>query len=712
MDSPKLLIVEDEAIIAHDIRNTLEQGGYTVTGIAATGEEAIKKAAAARPDLVLMDILLQGDIDGVTTATMIRERLSIPVVYLTAHSDRHTTERAKMSEPYGFILKPVETETLFLTIDLAIHRHRADVMVRESERRYRSLADNMLDMVNQVDTAGRFMYLSPSVKTIMGYEPEEMIGKSVFDYIHPDDRDRLRLEFEEAQKSKRSAGIEFRCRHAMGHYLWMEGRGNNMYDRSGRLTGRIYGTRDITERKHMEHDLRASEMRYRELFDNANDIIYTHDLDGNFTSFNRKAIDISGYTREEGLKMNFRQILPPEYEPVAWSALRSMLKGEAVPAYTLEIITREGRRVWLELSARLLYEDGVPVEVQGIARDITGQRRMSEALRLSEEKFSRAFHSGPGAITLTSLGDARFVEVNESFISQIGYSREELIGRTVSDIHLLENPADEEVISGELMKNGRIRGMELPFRTKSGRILIGLFSADIITIENNSFVLTMVLDITDRKRAEEQIKSALAEKELLMKEVLHRVKNNMSVIHGLLGFQTQYMKDPMALSVFEESRNRIITMMKVNEMMYHSGDFTRVDLNRYISDLTTSLFNSYNIHPDRVTLDLKVDPVPIDIKTAVPCGLIINELISNSLKHAFPGSRQGAIKVSFDREEGPGNGFSYRLAICDDGIGIPQELDWRNAGSMGMNLVTLLVDQLEGSISLCREGGTGFEIRF
>jgi two-component sensor histidine kinase len=215
-------------------------------------------------------------------------------------------------------------------------------------------------------------------------------------------------------------------------------------------------------------------------------------------------------------------------------------------------------------------------------------------------------------------------------------------------------------------------------------------------------------DITERKRVEDQARVSLKEKEVLLKEIHHRVKNNLAVVQSLLNLQAGKIKDPQAQEAFKESRDRIRSMALVHEKLYQSPDLAHIDMADYLRDLSTRLFYSSQVSPDKVKLKLEMEGVQIGIDTAVPMGLILNELISNALKHAFPGGREGKIRVGLARVDGG----MIRLTVENNGIGFPEEVDFRKAESMGFQVVTALVEQLGGTIEMKRDKGTVFTITF
>jgi two-component sensor histidine kinase len=218
-----------------------------------------------------------------------------------------------------------------------------------------------------------------------------------------------------------------------------------------------------------------------------------------------------------------------------------------------------------------------------------------------------------------------------------------------------------------------------------------------------------VQDVTEPKRTEEQIKAQLREKEVLLQEIHHRVKNNLQIISSLLRLQSRKIKGKQALQAFESSCNRVKSMVLIHERLYQSKDFARVDFAEYVHGLTNHLFSLFQMKPGAVKLDINIKDIFLDLNTAIPCGLIVNELVSNSLKHAFPDGRKGKVKIVMK----PLNKNEVELTASDNGIGIPDEVDFRETKSLGLHLVSILAeDQLRGKIKLDKTKGTRFEIKF
>jgi two-component sensor histidine kinase len=237
--------------------------------------------------------------------------------------------------------------------------------------------------------------------------------------------------------------------------------------------------------------------------------------------------------------------------------------------------------------------------------------------------------------------------------------------------------------------------------------------SQVVAVHKNSdgaveFLSTIARDISERKRAEEQIKSSLREKEVLLQEIHHRVNNNLQIISSLLNLQSQSVQDQAERAIFQESQDRVRSMALVHEQLYRSKDLASIEASEYLQAVTANLFRSYCVNPSLIKLRVEMDQLKLGIKTAIPCGLLINELVSNALKHAFPNDRAGEVRVELrSLQDG-----QFLLRVSDDGIGLPQGLDMHRTQSLGLRLINTLSKQLGGSVQLGPGPGTTLEVRF
>jgi len=370
---------------------------------------------------------------------------------------------------------------------------------------------------------------------------------------------------------------------------------------------------------------------------------------------------------------------------------------------------KDGTDLWAIVSTNPIFNDkGQYVGALGMITDITERKKVENALHASEEKFAKAFRSSPQALTITGLNDGRFIEVNDSFTGALGYSREEAIAHTTLELGIWITDEDRKRFVGALNKDGFVRNAELDLKTKMGNIASMLISAELIDVAGKKCMLSTFYDITQRKLAEEKIKRSLEEKEVLLREIHHRVKNNMQIVSSLLILQSENIEEKKYKDVFIESQNRILSMALIHEKLYQSRNLAQIDFKEYIDGIVSNIFESHGKNSN-IRIDNMVENVPIKIDYAIPCGLIINELVTNSLKYAFPERRQGKIQISVKSKDTN----MIQISISDDGIGIPKDMDIRNTKSLGLHLVTALAEhQLNGEIILNRERGTEFQINF
>jgi two-component sensor histidine kinase len=263
----------------------------------------------------------------------------------------------------------------------------------------------------------------------------------------------------------------------------------------------------------------------------------------------------------------------------------------------------------------------------------------------------------------------------------------------------------ERVIGAISVQSTQREGLFEPTQVR----LLQAIAANVGTaIENARLYAAAQQEVRIRKQAEQEIKQSLKEKEILLKEIHHRVKNNLQIISSLLNLQAQQIKDRATWEVFRESQARVRSMALIHEKLYQSKDLARVDFDGYVRDLMVYLFRSYGTNLDLVHVEIDAQGVSLSVDTAIPCGLIISELVTNAIKYAFPDGRKGNICV----DVGPEDDGHLALRVADNGVGLPLDLDWRHAESLGLQLVSTLAAQLHGQIEVHSNGGTEFKITF
>jgi PAS domain S-box-containing protein len=404
----------------------------------------------------------------------------------------------------------------------------------------------------------------------------------------------------------------------------------------------------------------------------------------------------------------------PESRSVYENALNAYFEGRK-PRYELEyqIKTKTGEWKWIWAAGECVeYTDnGKPKRFLGTHLDITERKLAEEALKESEEKFGNIFKNDGIGKSVTMLDGT--MNVNPAFCQMLGYTMEELTHEKWQNI---THPDDIELSENQLkqLRSGEKKSVRFIKRylKKDGSIIW----ADTNVVlqkgrrDNPLYYITSIMDITERKRTEEEIQASLQEKELLLREIHHRVKNNMQVISGLLDLQASLSGNPELIEMLNESQNQIRSMALVHEKLYGSKDFSRIDLAGYVRSLSQDLFHSYKINPKKIDLTIQTDgDVYVDINKAIPCGLILNELISNALKHAFSGDRHGELQIIIHETKNT----EIKIVVRDNGFGLPDDVDIHQPRTVGLHLVNGLVkNQLDGQIEVRRDNGTEIRITF
>jgi PAS domain S-box-containing protein len=338
------------------------------------------------------------------------------------------------------------------------------------------------------------------------------------------------------------------------------------------------------------------------------------------------------------------------------------------------------------------------------------RREAQETLRASEERFAGAFEHAPIGVALVSP-DGRFLKVNHALCDLVGYPEAELLARTFQDItHPDDLDADLENVRQLLSGRTRSYRMEKRYVHASGRLVTILLSVSLVRTPGGDpeYLIAQIQDISDQKRAQAEIEGALREKQALLREVHHRVKNNLQVITSLLRLESSRREDPGTRLVLREMQGRILSMALLHETLYRTGDFGEIDLASYLKNLAEQLFRAQGSSTGSVSLRIDVTHVSVPIDQAIPCGLIANEMLTNSLKHGFAEGEKGEVTLTL-RPEGDSE---VHLSVRDNGVGLPKDFETRRARSLGMQLIADLARQLGGRVDIGAGQGAAFTVTF
>jgi len=386
----------------------------------------------------------------------------------------------------------------------------------ESEKRLQVLLRNSSDIQVILDENGVEQYISESVEAITGYPPDHFVGKSGFEFIHPDDAASTLKALE--QLSKGNSGFvraDYRHRARDGSWVHLEAVGKNLLH-DPLIQGIVLNVRDITEQKQAEKALRESEKRYRTILESIEDGYFEVDIAGNYTFFNSAMCRMSGYSRDEMMGMSYRRYTDRENAGTVFRGFNEVYRtGKPIKGIAWKLIRKDGSEVFVETSVSLMRDsENQPAGFRGIARDVTLGKQAQECLRESEEKYRTTFQGSPDSITITRMEDGRYLEVNDGFCNITGYTREEVIGKTPGDVNLIVHPENRAAFVRRLREKGEVDGFEMQYRAKDGTIFDTLFAARPLRYANEDCLVAVVKDIT-------QIKRTAREKARLERQLQH-----------------------------------------------------------------------------------------------------------------------------------------------------------------------------------------------
>ncbi len=369
----KILVVEDEVIVGSDIKQVLEYRGYQVPEIISSGEEALEKIKEIKPDLVLLDIKLAGKMDGIETAQRIRSQNDIPIVYLTALGDDKTFQRAKQTDPFGYIYKPAEEKDLIATVETALYKHSIQKKLLESEKKFRNLFEMSKEAIYISSIDPKIEDTNPAFLEMFGYSSDE-IKKIDERELYHDPKDRLRIK-----NSIESRGFikdfPLKMKTKQGSFLDCLVTATCRKDTSDNLSGYQGIIRDVTEEKRMQKKLKESEKKYRDLFEYSNDAVFLMSPEGEQVDFNRKAAELVGYSEEELKGIPFTELIAESERKDAQSKLEEIKRKKTIPVYRRTVKKKDGTKLQVEINLSLISDsEGNPFLIQSIVRDISEQR--------------------------------------------------------------------------------------------------------------------------------------------------------------------------------------------------------------------------------------------------------------------------------------------------------------------------------------------------
>ena len=705
-----ILLVEDQAIIALDEARKIESFGYRVS-IANTGEEAEKMILTGEDvHLVLMDIDLGSGIDGTETARRILQKKEIPIVFLTSHAEKEYVEKVKQITRYGYVLKNSGDFVLQSSIEMAFQLFDAYKTAKKHEQESRK-NQAFLEKIFEIlpiglwiaDKNGKLQRGNPAGVEIWGAEPK--VGQEEYklfkarrypslEELKPEDwalahsinegvtvRDEL-LEID-AFDGKKKIILNYTA---------------PVFDENNAIQGAVIINQDITSRKLFEDYLIESEHKYRLIFNNAPLGLLRFDNNGVITECNDVFVGIIGSTREKLIGLNMLNL--PDTRVTA--SIQQMFEEKKTTSIeiTYSSVTADKVTPIRIICAPVILDEG---DLNGgvmIIEDITERKETEDRLRQSEERYRRildeiedGYYEVDLAGNLTLFNDAvpRILEYKPENLFDINY-REYTDRENYKQIYEKFN---------ETFRTGKAaRGFSWEVITSEGRKKFIEVSVSLITDKhgNPAGFRGIARDVTERIEAEKEIRLLLSEKEKLLNELQHRVKNSMQMMSSLVNLEYGRSKSGETKSVLETLRGQIQSMTNLYTLLYNTSSVTMVNLNQYLSSIIDFIKNSYGTDSSKIIFRENYDSIKFKARDAAPLGLILNELVTNSLKHAFTEEESGIVDISLVKEND-----TILLSVSDNGLSLPGNFDPHSSPGTGMQLVSMLSKQLHGTFTVLQD---------
>ena len=619
----------------------------------------------------------------------------------------------------------------------------------ESEEKYRDLFENATHIIQSVDKKGNIVYVNKAWKKTLGYSDKEIEKMNIFDIIHPDCIDKCKQIFSEVIKSKEGEikHISYDFKTKTGNKITVEGNVGVKYK-----NGKPDSTRAILRNVTDEIWDKLLQAVYNNVAKIISEKVNPEEIYEAIRIELGKAINTSIFAISYAVDKD-TITFPYYYDSTRNGRLfaENRHRQNGLNEYLInhrkpKIIYREEWDKIIKKGKYKIYGPkaavfiGVPLKVKNKVIGIVSVQSYDDKNLLGEKALQiLVFISGILALTVQRKYDEQLLFEQTSKLKSIIENSTHLFWTYDKNVGLTsfnQNYSNAiydlygtrpQIISGEINRVNEVslqpfwdkkydetyKGKKVKFITerinKKGKRIIREVFLNPIFDETNKVVMVSGIahDITDKQIAGEKLLKSLNEKEILLKEVHHRVKNNLQVISSILSLQSSYVKEENVLNILKESKNRIKTMAFIHESLYQTNDFSKINFSEYVANLSKNLVHSYGILDNYVDLNLVIDDVSLNLDLSIPCGLIINELVSNALKYAFLNTKKGVIKIGlFEDKE------NINLIVQDNGKGLPNHINYQNTKSLGLQLVMTLVDQINGTIKLDNTKGAKYTIIF
>ena len=612
--------------------------------------------------------------------------------------------RAQIAEEINVVLKT----------EIEDHK-KTQNKLRNARNFTQNIIDSSLDMIIAVNNKNQITEFNKAAQIQYGYSSDEILGTKMEGlYKHSSDYKKVRKElakngfFTGETVNVKKNGEEFTTLLSASLIL----------DENRTAQGAMGVSRDVTELKKAGEELRASEERYRDIFENVKEFVLSIDDDGRFLYANNAFMGTMGYSEKDLVAMNFREVVKDGKQYFAKGVISSLQDGE----HNFTLISKEGREIYVEGGFSVRYQKNKAHSVRAILRDITENKANEKLVREQTAKIISIFNSTENLMMWTLNKNGEVTSHNSNFTKVMKNSFGKKMENGTNYLKVLEKTVrkDFKTVQKQAFKKafkGKPVQLELPMiNSQNEEVWHQIFLNPVYLDEEMEEVSCLTYDITDRIEIDQKIRNSLKEKEVLLQEVHHRVKNNLQVISSILNLQTSFVNDEQTLEVLAESQNRIKTMSYIHESLYQADDFSCIEFTEYIDTLARNLLQSYAPKNCNIKMETELDEIYLDLDQAIPCGLIMNELVSNAFKYAFKGRNNGTLIIQVKM-----NGDQISLCVEDDGIGMDSDFRPEDSDSLGIYLVYALVEQLDAKIDFqsihavpdeCQNSGTSFLITF
>ena len=659
-DMRKLLLVEDDAFTARVLALTLSRFGYD-TLTASGGEQAVDLVRSdGTIDLILMDIDLGGGIDGTEAARRILAIRKLPIVFLTSHSEREMVEKVKGITHYGYVIKNAGDFVLQSSIEMAFELFDTHEKLRREESRLRTLVQTIPDLVWLKDRYGVYLQCNGMFERFFGAKEADIVGKTDFDFVDGElaqfFREHDRLAMEAGKPTRNEEWLTFASDGRRGLFETIK---TPLKDEKGDLVGILGIARDITERKQAEESLHQS----------------------------REALQES----EERVKAKLETILSPEGE-IASLDLEDIIDAKRLQRLMDDffLLTNMGIGI-IDIRGKILVATGwqdictrfhrVNPETCKHCRE--SDFELTQGIEPGTFKEYRCKNNLWDIATPIHIGGKHLGNI---FLGQFFYTDDEI---------------DYEAFRAQARKYG----------FDEADYIAALDRAPRWTRERVSATMRFYTDlaglVSNLSYGNIKLARALEEKELLLKELKHRVKNSLAIVSSLISMNMDRIADERDSRIFLEAVGRINSISTIYEQLNSTGSLDRIDLDAYVRDLVGMLGETYTVDPEKIRFTRNIESMDLPLKVAAPLGLILNELITNAIKYAYPGNADGEVRISVER-----SGGIATLRVTDDGPGLPQDFRPERADSLGLRIAFMLAEQIGGRLIFEEGGGTNAAVTF